>query len=206
MSLCIEPAAADDVLSLKWLDHLQGANLHAVGFLTWAALNEALSRERVLLAYENGEPAGYVIHGSLRETTRILQIVVADDARRIEHGTALVQAVTDRANANHAHRILCHVADDLEANAFWRALGMTKTGERTRAKDGRRKQNRYEALLPGAAIARVARAKKIEEKGLDSLHRLLLRGGIDLGDMVLAGRPPKKHQLPNPYHPHEPWR
>jgi len=175
-------APAEGVEILKFLDYLQKREKDALGFLPWAAFEQALEKGRVLLCYDNDDPAGYLIHGPVRPVTKIYQTVVCDDVRRILHGTALVEAVTERANAGHARRISLHCAEDLEANKFWEALEFKKTGQRCRRKDGSRMQNRFEIILPGDELARQEEAAKLEsyradlrKSGHTNLHRLLMK-------------------------------
>jgi ribosomal protein S18 acetylase RimI-like enzyme len=148
-----------------------------------------------MTAFENGERAGYVIHGKVRKNTRILQIVVADDARRVEHATALVDAVTRLANAVRAHSISLHCAQDLDANRYWKAIGFKIAGKRLRDKRGRRWQNKWEITLPGAAEDAILASKRLDVAGISALHRLLVKGDARIGDVNFARFRSSKHHL-----------
>ena len=60
--------------------------------------------------------------------TRIQQIAVRDDARRLDYGSALIHVVKDFCQnfQRIGARLRCRV--DLESNYFWKALGFTKYG------------------------------------------------------------------------------
>jgi hypothetical protein len=121
----------------SFLDHLQRKHHAAIGFLSRAALREAIARRRVLLALENGEPAGY-LYGTApyqrREDVAIIfQAAICYDARRRLLGTALVEAFTDRLSAEVAQLCLW-CASDLDANLFWSALGFSAVATRAGAR------------------------------------------------------------------------
>lgn len=181
--------------AVHFLDHLQGLNAFALGFLPFQALEEAISRGRVLQAFENGEPCGYMIHGKPRENTRILQTVVANDARRIQHATALVDALKIIANSVQAHMISLHCAEDLEANRFWEAIGFERTGRRLRNKRRTRWQIAYQIELPGKKLAAIMQAKRIEQAGVSSLHRLLVKGDARIGEVDIAKNRSTRHSF-----------
>lgn len=163
----------DEGFWTKFLDHLANRHKHELGFLPLKAYEQAIALNRVFLCFENGEPCGYLIHGPGKEETKIYQVVVAEDSRRIEHGTALVDAarmIADRANA---HILSCHVAEDLAAVRFWQAIGLHITGQRCRRKDGGRHQYRFEEDRPGKQLAKIALQKQLEQSKLTKLHALL---------------------------------
>lgn len=194
------PSTATDVA--KFLDYLQSREKNALGFLPFRALEQAIELGRVLLCFENDDPAGYVIHGPTKATTKIYQTVVCDDLRRVEHGTALVSAVTMRANAAGAEAISLHCAEDLAANSFWDALGFEFKGQRCRRKDRRRSQNRYEIILPGHAIAEQKRAAEreeaariVKEQGLSNLQRLLLKSDARHAEVTLRRKVTRESQI-----------
>lgn len=191
----IEQVENNNLEASKFLDFLQSKNNHALGFLPFVALETAIEQGRVIRAYENGEPCGYMIRGKIREETRILQIVVADDARRIEHATALVEALKGLCNAARAHSISLHCAEDLPANQFWEAIGFQKIGKRLKNKTGKRWQFKHRIDLPGLEIARIVKQKEIKQAGLSALHRLLVKGDARVGTVNLARHRLKNHQI-----------
>ena len=195
MTFCVVPAPPDAVSFVKFLDHLQSKNKHALGFLPFEALRQAISLGRVFLAYENDQPAGYVIHGQPRQQAKIFQVVIEDDARRFEHGTALIEAVRQVMVHAKAHTLSLHCADDLEANEFWKAIGFQFTGQRCRRKDKKRSQNRYEVELPQKAIDLLAWRRQLEADGLTNLQRLLVKGDISLGKVPFRRKAKREHQI-----------
>jgi hypothetical protein len=121
----------------SFLDHLQRKHHAAIGFLSRAALEEAIARRRVLLALENDEPAGY-LYGTApyqrREQVAIIfQAAICYDARRRLLGTALVEAFANRLSAEVAQLCLW-CASDLDANLFWSALGFSAVATRAGAR------------------------------------------------------------------------
>ncbi|QJW98673.1 GNAT family N-acetyltransferase [Frigoriglobus tundricola] len=128
-----------------FLDHLQRRYHHAIGYLSRAALAEAIDRRRVLLALENGEPAGYVYgkaHYQRRADVAIIfQAAVSYDARRRLLGTALVDAFA-RSLAPSVNQMCLWCATDLDASLFWSALGFRAVASR----DGARRSRRTHAL------------------------------------------------------------
>ncbi len=195
MSYTIEPIPTNNLAATSFLDYLQSKNTHALGFLPFVALDTAIAQGRVLRAYENGEPCGYMIRGIFREETRILQIVVEDDARRIDHATALVEGLTALCNAKKGHHISLHCAEDLPANQFWEAIGFEQVGKRLKNKKGKRWQIKHRIDLPGRDIARIVKQKEINQAGLKNLHRLLVKGQASIGDMNLARHRSKNHHI-----------
>lgn len=188
----IQRVEPNDQQATKYLDALQGANSYALGFLTHQALNEHVQNRHVLLAFENSCPCGYLIHGRFADTTRILQTCVANDARRIQHATALVEGLTTLANNQRVHRISLHCAEDLDANQFWRSIGFTQVGMRLKNKSGRRWQLRHEISLPGERIAAMIRADRLRQAGIKRLHDLLSKGDARIANVDFA-----KHRAAN---------
>jgi N-acetylglutamate synthase-like GNAT family acetyltransferase len=120
---------------LPYVVHLQKRYADALGFLPRAALAEKIELGQVWLSLENGEPAGFLHHGSLAvPEVRIFQAAVQYDARRRHLGLALVQSLADRAAATGARGISLRCLSFLEANDFWRAAGFTLLGTETGAK------------------------------------------------------------------------
>ena len=195
MSFCVVPAPPDAVQFVKFLDHLQDENRHALGFLPFEALRQAIELERVFLCYENDEPAGYVIHGPAKKHGKIYQVCVAEDARRIEHGTALIEAVRAVMNHARAHTLTLHCADDLPANDFWKTLGFAHIGRRCKRKDGSRWQNRYQVELPAKQADLLAYKAQLKADGLTNLQRLLVKGDIRLGSVPFRRKRQHGHTL-----------
>lgn len=119
---------------LAYLDYLQAANRHALGFLSWTALASYLNRRRVLIVLENDEPAGYFLTLS---SGKIVQACVDFDARRHYLATALLTAYLSQLGATCTPYASCWCADGLDANAFWSAAGFVNDATRELRQAGR---------------------------------------------------------------------
>jgi hypothetical protein len=114
---------------LAYVVALQKRNHEALGFIPRAALSEKIDRGHLWLARENGEPAGYLHHGSLAvPEVRVFQAAVQYDARRRHHGLALVADFVARAKAAGARAASLRCLDFLDANDFWTAAGFSLIG------------------------------------------------------------------------------
>src|SRR4051794_17721498 len=99
----VTPATPKD---LAYVVHLQKKHGDAIGFLPRLALEEKIDLRRVWLARDNGEPAGFLHHGSLaKPEVRIFQAAIQYDARRRHMGLALVGDLLDRAAAGGARGV-----------------------------------------------------------------------------------------------------
>lgn len=118
-----------------FIDKLQKENSHAVGFIqrtVWEKYVFGGERNFVVFVCEkNNDCVGYILltPGKGPYTyTRIQQIAVRDDARRLDYGSALIHVVKDFCETFQriGARLRCRV--DLESNHFWLALGFTNYG------------------------------------------------------------------------------
>lgn len=188
MTIEVTRATAADRALLLFVDDLAKKNAHAVGFLPLAAYDSALNSGRVLLLTCNDEPAGYLIHGPEIIESKVYQVVITEELRRIEHGRQLVDALREHLNQFDVHKLSLHCAEDLEANNFWKSIGFHQVGRRIKNKNGTRWQNRYEQTLPRAAIAKLEQQHTIKAAGKENLARLLLKGKLSLADVL--NKPP----------------
>lgn len=118
------PVAPATLGDLAYVVHLQKRHADALGFIPRVALLEKIELGRIHLARENGEPAGYLHHGSLaRPEVRIFQAAIQYDARRRHMGLALVNDLVDRAADAGAQGVSLRCLSFLEANEFWDAAG-----------------------------------------------------------------------------------
>jgi len=134
---------------IKYIDWLRAKESEALGFIPKVRYEMEIMGERggdILLAKENDDLVGfaYITYGSL--SAKIQQIVLQEDARRMERATGLVDEISRRAVIRGCAEIGCRCAEDLEANAFWNTLGFEKVADamgksvysRGKAKLGRR--------------------------------------------------------------------
>ena len=85
----------------------------------------------VLICEKNYDPVGYVLitPGRAANThAKIQQIVVRNDARRLDYGSALLDCARKFCEefGRLGFTLRCRI--DLESNAFWLALGFEKYG------------------------------------------------------------------------------
>lgn len=110
---------------IAFVDHLQRAASDEVAFYPRSALVEAIERDEIAIAFENGEPCGYLWRGPYRpgRDTIIYQAVIDYSLRRRHHGAGLVANLVSEAAALGATGVRCRCRSNLDANAFWRDLG-----------------------------------------------------------------------------------
>lgn len=185
----------DETFWAKFLEHLSGLHKHELGFLPRLAYAQAVELGRVFLCFENGDPCGYAIHGPALRETKIYQVVVTDDCRRIEHGTALVEAVRLYADADRAFSLSCHVAEDLDAVQFWQAIGLQIVGERCRRQDRKRKQYKFQEERPGRKIAEIELKTQLEASKLTKLHQILTQHNPSMGQLNFQRKLAKNHTI-----------
>jgi N-acetylglutamate synthase-like GNAT family acetyltransferase len=125
----IEDVRAATAADLAYVLALQKRNHEALGFIPRAALAEKIDRGQILLARENGDPAGFLHHGSLAvPEVRIFQAAIQYDARRRHHGLALIDTMVRRAADAGAKGLSLRCLDFLDANDFWSAAGFELLG------------------------------------------------------------------------------
>jgi hypothetical protein len=120
-NVTIRPATPAD---LTYVDHLQRRNAEELAFYPLSVLEREMGPQRVVLAEVNGEPAGYLYHGSLSSPTlRIHQACIQYDLRGYLYGAALVRWLADVGTAAGSQEIALRCGSDIAANGFWQAMG-----------------------------------------------------------------------------------
>ena len=120
-AVTVRPAMPAD---LTYVDFLQRRNAEDLSFYPLSVLEREMGPRRVLLAEVNGEPAGYLYHGSLSSPTlRIHQACIQYDLRGYLYGAALVRWLADVGTASGSQEIALRCGSDIAANGFWRAMG-----------------------------------------------------------------------------------
>lgn len=126
-------------VAVRYADDLARKNSEALSFIPRPMLERYAERGQLMLAYENDDPCGFVVHGAGWPQLRIYQACIQYDARRREHGMALVAELAAKARLRGCHDIRLWCADDLDSNSFWSAAGFERCGERAGgARRGRR--------------------------------------------------------------------
>jgi len=122
-------------LDIAFIDKLQKENAHAVGFIQRTIWDDYVfggGRNFVVFICEkNVDMVGYVLltPGKGANTyTRIQQIAVREDARRLDYGSALIAVVQDFCETFNRTGARLRCRQDLESNKFWQALGFEKYG------------------------------------------------------------------------------
>ncbi len=117
-----------------FIDSLQKRFSNQLGFLPDQALREYIDASRVLLALENGEPAGYVITrprlNSARWCRPLTQVAVCMDAQRRHIGLQLLDRVSLDAHNDLLEGLQCWVRDGIDAVAFFKTADFSLIGTR----------------------------------------------------------------------------
>jgi hypothetical protein len=79
---------------------------------------------------------------------RVYQVCIQYDAQRREHGFGLVRKLIAKADQEGYEAISCYVADDIEANDFWRSCGFLCVGQRDNGNRRKRLHNHWVMRMP----------------------------------------------------------
>ena len=85
----------------------------------------------VFICEKNNDMVGYILLTPGRGAntyTKIQQIAVREDARRLDYGTALIAVVRDFCETFNRAGARLRCRQDLQSNHFWKALGFKKYG------------------------------------------------------------------------------
>lgn len=108
---------------LTYIDSLQWKNAKTLSFFPRLVLERECRAQHIILAEVNGEPAGYVYHGALRETFKIHQACIQYDLRGMLYGAQLVSWVLKLGEKANVNSVKLRCGSDIDANWFWRAMG-----------------------------------------------------------------------------------
>jgi ribosomal protein S18 acetylase RimI-like enzyme len=139
--------------AVDYADSLAKKNVEALSFLPRPRLLEYAVRGQLLIETENGEPCGFMVYGNGWPYLKVYQVAIEYDARRREHGLALVARLIERAKERGCHAISLWCADDLEANAFWESAGFHFAGQREGGRRRGRKHNRWTMVVDSAPLS-----------------------------------------------------
>lgn len=111
---------------VQYIDHLRNQESEAIGFIPKERYEmeiDGRSGGSIFIAWDNEDPTGFIYATHNRSgITRIQQVAVQEDARRIERGKLLVEA----AQKARDWLLSCRCAADLESTDFWEALGFSR--------------------------------------------------------------------------------
>ena len=108
---------------LVYIDHLQKKNAENLAFYPKAAFEREIKNFRILLAFMNNEPAGYLYHGSFDGTCKIHQACIEYDLRGQLYGAELINQLRRLCEVAGSNSITLRCGSDIEANGFWQAMG-----------------------------------------------------------------------------------
>ena len=138
---------------VTYADHLAKKNVEALSFLPRPRLLEYAVRGQLMVETENGDPCGFLVYGLGWPYMKVYQAAVEYDARRHEHGLALVGRLIQKARQRGCHAISLWCADDLAANAFWEAAGFAFAGKRQGGTRRGRQHNRWMLVVDSAPMS-----------------------------------------------------
>jgi len=152
----IRPATLKDI---TYIEHLRRKNSEAIGFIPKVRYEMEIDGRRggSILVYENnGDLVGfiYATHNQAG-VTHIQQIAIQDDARRLERGTALVEAVVKPID----WLVSCRCAADLESADFWKSIGFNQLD--TVAPKSVYGRSKDKACLPTRRARQILRFQKV---------------------------------------------
>lgn len=135
---------------LTYCIDLMARDSNALGFVPRGRFAERIEHGQVLPAWDNGQLAGYILIGRPRDWLHIHQTAIQQDARRLQHGQALVDRAMAVARGAGCQGIGLRCAVDLPSNAFWMSLGFSLVSTiRGNNKTGRM-INVYQLAFPDA--------------------------------------------------------
>jgi ribosomal protein S18 acetylase RimI-like enzyme len=140
---------------LDYVLALSRKHYEEIGFLPAPKLAEYRQRGQLWIAQENDERCGFMVWGRGWPILRVYQVCIQYDARRREHGFGLVRRLIAKADQEGYEAISCYVADDIEANDFWRACGFQCVGQRDNSNRRGRLHNHWVFKLPNPVQARL---------------------------------------------------
>jgi GNAT superfamily N-acetyltransferase len=135
-------------MSVGYVVDLAKKHTDAIGFIPRPRLERYAECGQMALEYENGEPCGFLVWGNGWPVLKIYQACIQYDARRLEHGAALVARVEREAVRRGCSAVSLWCASDLEANLFWDAVGYRAAATKQGGERRGRKLIRWVKALP----------------------------------------------------------
>ena len=118
-----------EINDLKYIHSLSKTESNALGFIPNTAYEAAITGEKtgkrwsntcndkLWLCEENGDKVGFLLM-SFGRWSKVNQIAIQEDARRIERGKALIDAGMKHGQSRGIQDFACGCADDLASNQF----------------------------------------------------------------------------------------
>lgn len=134
----IRRANLSDLIYITSLANKEG---HAIGFIPKPAYEAAITglksghrwsltcNDKLWIAEENGDDVGFLL-ASFGNIVKVNQICIQEDARKIERGKLLLEALQNYSTEIGKYNFGCGCADDLESNLFWKAMGWNFVSQR----------------------------------------------------------------------------
>jgi hypothetical protein len=116
--------------TLLFVESLSRKFTGEIGFIPRSALDSYVRRGHVDVAFENGDPCGFLLWGGRGHDLRIFQACVEYDAQRRRHGYDLVSRLVSRGLNTGRETVSLWCRDGLESNFFWRSIGFEFTGSK----------------------------------------------------------------------------
>lgn len=135
--------AAETRRVIRYVDDLAHKNSEALSFIPRPKLEYYAECGQIMMAFENDEPCGFLVHGNGQRVCRIYQACIQCDARRRKHGLDLVSRLIRKATDQGFEAISLWCANDLDSNEFWRQVGFTFAGQREGGTRRVRKHNHW---------------------------------------------------------------
>jgi L-amino acid N-acyltransferase YncA len=128
---------------IDYVVSLSKKHYEEIGFLPKPRLEQYNQAGQLWSELENGELCGFMVWGAGWPVLRVYQVCIQYDAQRREHGINLVMRLITKADTEGYEAISCYVADDIEANKFWKQSGFTCIGQREGGARRGRKHNHW---------------------------------------------------------------
>ena len=144
----LNKVAADHIEMIGVIQRLMRTESDALGFLTTTAIQFHAATGGVYVIWDRGgDVVAYIIFArgkaSAPQTAHVYQVWVKRACRKKHIGSKIVEAACDIAKKAGATSIECYVAQELEANHFWEAVGFQLVGAREGGKRRKRHHNHY---------------------------------------------------------------
>ena len=133
---------------LAYVLALSRKHYEEIGFLPAPRLEQYKASGQLWMAHENNEACGFMVWGRGWPVLRVYQVCIQYDAQRRQHGVDLVRRLIQKADREGYDAISCYVADDIQANAFWKAAGFLHAGQRNNFNQRGRLHNHWVMRMP----------------------------------------------------------